>query len=62
MYLSNEKCMTQPTLVNLHTNECRQEFHHNALAVKLDRCFGSCNALHDLSNKVCITNKTEDLI
>ena len=54
--------MTQPTLVNLHTNEYRQEFHHNALAVKLDRCFGSCDALHDLSNTVCITNKTEDLI
>ena len=33
VYLSNEKCMTQPTLVNLHPNEYRQEFHHDALAV-----------------------------
>ena len=29
--------------------------------VKLDRCFGSCNALNDLSNKVCVPNKTADL-
>ena len=29
--------------------------------VKLDKCVGSCNTLNDLSNKVCVTNKTEDL-
>ena len=30
-------------------------------SVKLDRCAGSCNIFNDLSNKVCIPNKTEDL-
>ena len=25
--LSNRKCMTQPTLINLHPNEYSQEFH-----------------------------------
>ena len=29
--------------------------------VDLDRCVGSCNTLNDLSNKVCVPNKTEDL-
>ena len=29
--------------------------------VKLGRCVGSCNTLNDLSNKVCVPNKTEDL-
>ena len=29
--------------------------------MKLYRCVGSCNTLNDLSNKVCIPNKTEDL-
>ena len=29
--------------------------------VKLDRCVGSCNTLNDLSSKVCVPNKTEDL-
>ena len=59
--LSNQKCMTQPTLINLHPNEYSQEFHYYPSAVKLDRCAGSCNTLNDLSNKVCIPNKTDDL-
>ena len=29
--------------------------------VKLDRCDQSCNTLNDLSDKVCESNKTEDL-
>ena len=29
--------------------------------VKLGRCVGSFNTLNDLSNKVCVPNKTEDL-
>ena len=29
--------------------------------VNVDRFDGSCNALNDLSNKVCVQNKTEDL-
>ena len=53
--------MVQPTLINLHPNECSQEFHYYPFAVKLDRCLGRCNTLNDLSNKVCIPNKTEDL-
>ena len=58
---SNQKCMIQPTLINLHPNEYSQEFHYYPFAVKLDRCVGSCNTLNDLSNKVCVPNKTEDL-
>ena len=58
---SNQKCMTQPTLINLYSNEYSQEFHYYPFAVKLDRCVGSCNTLNDLSNKVCVPNKTEDL-
>ena len=53
--------MIQPILINLHLNEYSQEFHYYPFAVKLDRCVGSCNTLNDLSNKVCIPNKTEDL-
>ena len=59
--LSNQKCMTQPNLINLHPNEYSQEFHYYPFAVKLDGCAGSCNILNDLSNKVCVPNKTEDL-
>ena len=59
--LSNQKCMTQPALINLDHNEYCEEFHYYLFAVKLDRCVGSCNTLNDLSNKLCVPNKTEDL-
>ena len=31
------------------------------LQVDLDRCVGNSNILNDLSNRVCVPNKTEDL-
>ena len=61
LLLSIQKCMIQPTLNNLHPSKYSQEFHYYPFAVKLDRCVGSCNTLNDLSNKVCVPNKTEDL-
>ena len=27
----------------------------------LKKCVGSCNALNDLSKRICVTNKTKDL-
>ena len=59
--LSHQKSMIQPILINLHPNKYSQEFHYYPFAVKLDRCVRSCNTLNDLSNKVCVPNKTEDL-
>ena len=59
--ISNQKCKIQSTFINLHSNEYSQEFHYYPFTVKLDKCVGSCNTLNDLSNKVCIPNKTEDL-
>ena len=38
-----------------------QSTYDSPFAVKLDRCVGSCNTLNDLSNKLFIPNKTEDL-
>ena len=45
----NQKCEIKPTLINLHPNKYSQKF------------VGSCNSLNDLSDKVCLPNKTEDL-
>ena len=59
--LSNQKCMTQTTLINLHPNKQSQKFHSSPFAFKLDRYFGSCDTLNDLSNKVFVPIKTEDL-
>ena len=54
---SNQKFMTQPSLTSLYS----EELHYYLFAVKLDRCFGSYNTFNDLSNTVCVLNKTVDL-
>ena len=59
--LSNQKFEIQPTFINLHPNEYRQELHYYSFTVKLDKCVWSCNALNDLSHKVYVPNLTEDL-
>ena len=58
--LSNQKCEIQPSLINLHA-EYNQELHYHPFAVKLKICVRSCNTLNDLSNKVGVPNKTQDL-
>ena len=35
--------------------------YYYPFTVKLGKCVGSFNTLNDLSNKVCVSNKTEDL-
>ena len=68
-FLSNQKFKIQSTLINLHPNDYSQKFHYYPFAVKLDRCVGNCNTMtynlsdntYDLSYKLCIPNKTEDL-
>ena len=59
--LSNQKCKIPPTLINLHHNKYSQKLHYYLVTVRLDKCFGSCNTLKYLSNKVCVPNQTEDL-
>ena len=60
--LSNHKCEIQPIFINLHPNECSQEnFTAIRFTVKLNKWVGSCTTLNDLSDKVCVPNKTEDL-
>ena len=53
--------MNQPILINLHLNEYTQGLRYYPYSVYLDKCKGSCNTLDDLSNKTCVSNKTEDL-
>ena len=55
--LSNQKCKIQPTLINLHPNECTQGLHYYPFTVNLARCVKSCNTLNDLYNKVYFPTK-----
>ena len=50
-----QQCTTQPTLINLHPNEYTQGLRYYSFAVNLDRC-----TVNDLSNTICVPNKTED--
>ena len=59
--LRNQKCEIQPIFINLHPNEYSQVFHYYSFTFKLSKYVGCCNTLIDLSNKVCVPNKTEDL-
>ena len=58
--LSSHKCMTQPTLINLHPNKYSQELHYYPFVVNVDKYIERLNTLNNLSNKVCVPNKTED--
>ena len=50
--------MIQPTLINLHHNEYSRYY---PFAVNLDRYVGMCITLDDLSNRLCVPDKTKDL-
>ena len=44
-------------LVDLNPSElCHYQF-----MINLDKCDGSCNSLDDLSDRICVSNKTEDV-
>ena len=59
--LSTQKCEIKPNLINLHPNECNQEFHYYPFATKLHKCIRGCNTRNDLSNRVCVPDKIENL-
>ena len=51
--------MTRPAPINLH--ECSQGLRYYHFVVNLDIFVGSCNTFSDLSHKMCVPIKTEDL-
>ena len=59
--LNNQECIAKPTLINLRPIEYIEGLHYYVFAVNLDRFMRRFNTVNDLSNKVCLPNKTEDL-
>ena len=63
--LSNLPIIPTPPIINNYYNVQPPYYsntsYYSGLESKLDRHVGSCNILKDLSNKVCVRNKTEDL-
>ena len=55
--ISFEGYSAKPTITDLNDSET----HYYPFMVNLKRCGGSCNTLYDLSAKICIPNKIEDV-
>ena len=59
--LNNEPCLARPTLIDLNSDELSRGLFHYSFMISLGRVGGSCNTLDDLSNRICLPNKTEDM-
>ena len=57
--LSNQPCMTWPTLINVNLDKYNQGFCYYPSMVNLDRCNESCNTLDDPSGRIFVPNKTK---
>ena len=57
VYLSNESCMTRPTLIDLNPIE----LNDYPFMINLDKCNWGCNANEDLSTKMYVPSETEDI-
>lgn len=60
IFLSNQQCMMQSTLINFHSNKYIEGLPFY-LVVILHRCTGSCKTVDNLSNRMPIPNKTDDV-
>ena len=51
--------MTRITLIALNPREYNQGLCYYPFKVNLDRCNGSFNTFYAPSDRICVTNKTE---
>ena len=49
--------IVKPRLFDLNL----EELHYYPFIFSLNRCNGSCNTLNDLSSRICIVDKAEDV-
>ena len=57
MSLNNEQRKTRSALINLNP----VELHHYFFMISLDKYHGNCNALTEISGRIFVTNKTENI-
>ena len=55
--INDEPCMVSPTLINLNSVELK----YYLFIVSLGKCSGSCNSRNNLSAKICVPSKTNDI-
>ena len=57
MSLNNEQRKTRSALINLNP----VELHHYFFMISLDKYHGNCNTLTEISGRIFVTNKTENI-
>ena len=57
--LNNQQYMARPNLTDLNSDEYDQGLRYHPLTINLDRSYGICNTLDDLSDRIFVSNKTE---
>ena len=60
VFVTDQKYTLQPTSINVHPNEYTKGLRYYPFEVNLGRV-SEVNTFTDLSIKVCVLNKTEDL-
>ena len=53
--------MTRPTLIDLNSDEYNQGLCYYPFMVNLHRYNGCCDTLDDISGRICVPDKTEDV-
>ena len=57
IFLNNQPCLVRPLPIDLNPNK----LCYNPFVVNLDRCTGRSDNLDDLSDNLCVLNKTKDV-
>ena len=59
--LNNQLCMARPTLIDLNPDEYNQGLRCYPFMVNLDMCNWSCNTLDNMSRRIRVLSKLEDV-
>ena len=60
--LNNQPWVTKPALIDLNLGEYNQGVGYYPFVVNLDRSNWSTNTLDDQSSRICIPNRTENVL
>lgn len=61
IYLNNQTCMARPTSIDLNLDENNHVLCQYPFMINLDTCNESCNTPDDLSSRICVSNKIEEV-
>ena len=54
--MNNQECKIRPEIINLNTNEPLFYLY----SIKINKCKGSCNTIHDPYAKICVPDNIKN--